>query len=131
MSSLLTLFIFCAVGLMVQLQPELSKLAGCKLPFAASFYAPVVLVLLCHMGLSDNPLLRILSWRKFVLWGEVSYALYILQAPMDTLYKYMVPERLVVQPGMNFIMFFVLLVSTAFLVTWVEKIIIRRLRIIV
>jgi peptidoglycan/LPS O-acetylase OafA/YrhL len=131
MSLLLTLFIFCTVGLMVQFQPELNKLAGCKLPFASSFYAPVVLLVLCHMSLSDNPLLRILSWHKFVLWGEVSYALYILQAPMDTLYKYMVPEHLIVQPGMKFFMFFVLLVSTALLVSWTEKTIIRRLKIIV
>jgi peptidoglycan/LPS O-acetylase OafA/YrhL len=131
MSLLLTLFILCAVGLMVQFQPELSELAGCKLPFASSFYAPVVLLVLCHMSLSDNPLLRILSWPNFVLWGEVSYALYILQAPMDTLYKYMISEHLVVQPGMNFVLFFVLLVSTALLVTWVEKTIIRRLKTIV
>lgn len=128
MSLLLTLFIFCAVGLMAQLQPELSKLAGWKLPFASSFYAPVVLVVLCHVSLTRNPLLRILSWPDFVLWGEISYALYILQAPMDTLYKYIVPEHLGVQPGMNFLMFFILLVTTAFLVTWVEKFFIRRLR---
>ncbi|MBA3008376.1 MAG: acyltransferase [Proteobacteria bacterium] len=130
MSLLLSLFILCAVGLMVQFQPQLSELAGCKLPFASSFYAPVVLLVLCHMSLSRNPLLRILLWPNFVLWGEISYALYILQAPMDTLYKYIVPEHLGVQPGMNFFMFFILLVATAFLVTWVEKIIIRRLRII-
>ncbi|MBU1647987.1 MAG: acyltransferase [Proteobacteria bacterium] len=131
LSLLLTLFILCAVGLMVQFQPELNKLADCKLPFVSSFYAPVVLVLLCHMTLSTNSLLRVLSWPKFILWGEVSYALYILQAPMHTLYKYILPEDVAVQPGMYFVWFFVLLLFTAFLVTWVEKTIIRRLKIIV
>lgn len=131
MSSLTTLLLLCAVGLMVQLQPELSKLAGCKLPFASSFYAPFFLLVICHVTLSTNPLLRILSWHNFVLWGEMSYALYILQAPMDTLYKYMIPEHVGVQPGMYFVLFFVLLVSTAFLVTWVEKTILKRLKVIV
>ena len=130
-SLFLTVFILGAVALMLQFQPELNKLAGCKLPFASSFYAPVFLMVLCHMTLARNPLLKIVSWPHFVLWGEVSYALYILQAPMDTLYKYIIPEHLGVQPGMNFFMFFVLLLSTAFVVSWVEKTMIMRLKIIV
>lgn len=128
-SLLTTVIIFSAVGVMVQLQPELVKLVGFKIPFASSFYAPIVLLLIFHLTLTHNPLLKMLSWQRFVLWGEMSYALFILQAPMDRLYKYVSPEYGIMHPGISFVLFFVVLISVAFLVTLVEKPIVRRLKI--
>lgn len=126
-SLLTTLALFGAVALLVQLQPQLVQLLGLKLPFAASFYAPVMLLVLWHLTCSSNPLLHILSWPKFALWGEMSYGLFILQAPMDTLYKYLIPD-LSMEPGIYFMLLFILLAATVFLLIVVEKAVAGRIR---
>ena len=121
--------IFCSVVLLVQLQPQLRQLLGLKLPFGSSFYAPVMLVVLLHLTLSRNSFLERVSWSKFALWGEMSYALYILQAPMDALYKYVIPGHSLMAPEIDFMLFFIVLASTAFLLTVVEKRVVRRIRV--
>jgi len=125
----MTVAIFCSVVLLVQLQPQLRQLLGLKLPFGSSFYAPVMLVVLLHLTLSRNSILERVSWSKFALWGEMSYALYILQAPMDALYKYVIPGHSLMAPEIDFMLFFIVLASTAFLLTVVEKRVVRRIRV--
>lgn len=120
-SAWITVSLLSAVTLMVQFQSRLEQLAGVDLPFAASLYAPVMLLLLFHLTVTRNPLLKILSWPQFVIWGEMSYPLFILQAPLDTLYKYLVPGHDVMAPGGYFVLFTLFLLSTAFLATIAEK----------
>lgn len=128
-SLVMTWAIFCAVAVLVQLQPQLRQLLGLKIPFGASFYAPVVLIVLLHLTSSRNALLESVSWSKFALLGEMSYALYILQAPMDALYKYLIPGHSLRGPEIHFMLFFIVLASTAFLLTVAEKAVVRRIRI--
>lgn len=129
MSMLMILLIIGSVGLLVQYQPELIKLAGVNLPFDSSFYAPVFLVFILSITQSRNTLLTILSWPPFMLLGAISYALYILQAPMYNLYNYLTFKHFTLQPGMNFLVFFSYLLLTAMLLTFFEKIIVRRMKI--
>jgi peptidoglycan/LPS O-acetylase OafA/YrhL len=100
-----------------------------KLPFGAGFYAPVMLIVLLHLTLSRNSFLERVSWSKFALLGEMSYALYILQAPMDALYKYVIPGHSLMGQEIHFMLFFIVLASTAFLLTVVEKRVVRRIRV--
>ena len=129
LSQVTTWAIFCAVAALVQSQPQLRQLLGLKIPFGASFYAPVALIVLFHLTLSRNALLASVSWSKFALWGEMSYALYILQAPMDALYKYFIPGHSLMGPEIHFILFFIVLASVAFLLTVAEKTVVRRIRV--
>jgi peptidoglycan/LPS O-acetylase OafA/YrhL len=127
LSMLTTVSLLLVLAVMVQFQPELMQQTGLRFPFGASFYAPVMLMVLMHLTLTFDPLSAILSWSKFVLWGEMSYALFILQAPMDRLYKYFIPENVVLSPGLHFALLFILLASLAFLLTLAEKKMIRKL----
>lgn len=129
MSLLMTLLIFGSVGLLVQYQPELTKLAGVNIPFGSSFYAPIFIVFILNITQSRNSLLRILSWSPFMFLGNISYAFYILQVPMYDLYNYLIFKHFVLQPGMNFLVFLTFLLLTSMLLTFLEKIIVRRIRI--
>lgn len=126
-SSLITLFLLGAVAMIVQCQPVLEKLAGYRLPFGVSLYAPVMLLLLMQLTLSRNRLLEILSWPKFILWGEMSYAIFILQAPLDKLDNYFLSSYYDMGPGMHFIFFFMLLLCISLPAAMVEKTVGKRI----
>lgn len=120
-SALVTLFLLGAAAMLVQYEPALEKLAGCRLPFGVSFYAPVMLLLLLHMTLSQNPFLKILSWPKLILWGEASYAVYILQGPLDKLDNYFISSYYDVGPGTHLVLFSLVLLFFSFLAIMGEK----------
>ena len=125
-SLLLSVFVFFALGLMVQFESEIESCLGFDLAFGAGVYAPVFLIFILHVTLARNFLLRILSWPAFAILGEISYALYILQQPMETLYKYILPEHFTGSPGMNFLLYFLFLFFVAWLLTLLEKKIFRK-----
>ncbi len=125
-SLLLSVVIFFALGLMVQFDAELENFLGFELASGAGIYAPVFLILILHLTLARNVMLRMLSWSAFAILGEISYALYILQQPMETLYKYLLPERLSGSPGMYFWLYFVFLFFVAWLLTLLEKAIVKK-----
>ena len=126
MSLLTTVLLLGGVAVMIQVLPKFTRSLGFMLPFYSSFYAPVFLAVILNITLSRNLLLRILSWSRFVFWGEVSYALYIIQAPMDELYKYLIPGIFKAQAEVKFFLFFVLLVSVSAMLTSWEKSVVRR-----
>ncbi|KAF0188568.1 MAG: hypothetical protein FD168_1681 [Desulfobulbaceae bacterium] len=126
-SALTTCVLLTVVAMMVQLQPALNKLAGYSLPFSVSFYAPLILLLLWHLTLSRNPLLEILAWPKFNILGEVSYAIFILQAPLDKLDTYVLSPHYVMGPVTHFMLFFTVLLCVSFLAAWAEKALAKRL----
>lgn len=127
-SAWVTIFLVGAVAMMVQGEPLLERLAGYRLPFAVSLYAPVMLLLLLHLLLSFNPLLKILSSPKFLLWGEMSYALFILQGPVDKLDIYFLSSYYDVGPGTHFVLFFIVLLLISFLAVMAEKSVGKRVR---
>jgi peptidoglycan/LPS O-acetylase OafA/YrhL len=127
-SLLLSVVIFLSLGLLVQFDAEIERHLGFNLASGAGIYAPVFLILILHLTLSRNVFLRLLSWSAFAILGEISYALYILQQPMETLYKYLMPTKLNGSPGMNFLLYFVFLLLVAWIVTLLETTIVRRVR---
>jgi peptidoglycan/LPS O-acetylase OafA/YrhL len=126
-SALVTLFLLGAVAMLVQFEPALEKLVDYRLPFGVSFYAPVMLLLLLHVMLSQNPFLKILSWPKFILWGEASYAVYILQGPLDKLDNYFISSYYKVAPGTHLVLFSLFLLFCSFLAIMAEKAVEQRL----
>jgi peptidoglycan/LPS O-acetylase OafA/YrhL len=126
-SLLATVLLLGAVALLIQVLPRFTRSLGFELPFYSSLYAPVFLAVIMNITLSRNLLLRMLSWRRFVFWGEVSYALYIIQAPIDELYKYLIPGIFTMQEEVKFFLFFVLLVSVSAMLTSWEKSVVRRI----
>jgi peptidoglycan/LPS O-acetylase OafA/YrhL len=125
-SALITCVLLLTVAMMVQFQPEIDNLAGYSLPFSVSFYAPLMLLLLWHLMLTQNPLLKILAWPKFKIMGEISYALFILQAPLDKLDTYVFSPHYVMGPVTHFILFFTVLLFVSFLAAWAEKAVAKR-----
>ncbi len=126
-SLLITFLLLCSVAVLIQFLPGFTRKTGFELPFYSSLYAPVFLAVILNITLSRNPLLRILSWPRFVFFGGLSYALYIIQAPMDILYQYIIPGIFIVPPGMKLFIFSVLLLSASVLLVSLEKSIIRRI----
>jgi peptidoglycan/LPS O-acetylase OafA/YrhL len=125
-SALITLFLLGAVAMLVQFEPELEKLVDHRLPFGVSFYAPVMLLLLLHVMLSQNPFLRILSWPKFMLWGEASYGVYILQGPLDKLDNYFISSYYEVGQVTHLVFFSLFLLLCSFLAMMAEKAVAQR-----
>jgi len=125
-SLLTTILLLGAVAMLIQTLPRFTRGLGFELPFYSSLYAPVFMAVILNITLSRNAVLRMLSWPRFVFWGEVSYALYIIQAPMDELYKYLIPGLFTVSEDMKFLLFFVLLVSVSAMLTLWEKSVVRR-----
>jgi peptidoglycan/LPS O-acetylase OafA/YrhL len=126
-SLLRTVLLLAAVAGLIQVLPRFTRGLGFELPFYSSLYAPVFLAVIMNITLSRNSVLRMLSWRRFVFWGEVSYALYIIQAPMDELYKYLIPGLFTVSEDVKFLLFFALLVSVSAMLTSWEKTVVRRI----
>ena len=54
-----------------------------KLPFDASFYAPLFLFLIMAFCIADNTITALLSWKPFVYLGEISFSVYIMQSPVS------------------------------------------------
>jgi len=53
-----------------------------KFPFMASFYAPIFLLFIITIHLSDFEMVSNLSVKPFIALGEISFAVYILQDPV-------------------------------------------------
>lgn len=122
-----TLILFLFTAFMVQTQPQLERLVGFDLPFSASWNAPLILLLMLHLISCQNPLLKILSSPRWRIWGELSYALFILQAPIDWLYNYALPNNVSLEPAARFFFFFSFLMTLSFMAMIAEKRIVRRL----
>lgn len=120
-SSLVTLFLLAFLGLLIQGELPFIRRTGVVLPFEISLYAPLFLALILHVVLSKNCLLFFLSQPIFVSAGEISYGLYILQAPLDLLYHRLLPARFVVQPDANFFIFSGVLLGMVSLLCWMER----------
>jgi len=72
--------------LMLQNPMYLKRLLNCNLPYGSSFYAPIFSILILSLALSENSFTKFLSLKLFVILGEASYGLYILQKPIYVMY---------------------------------------------
>jgi peptidoglycan/LPS O-acetylase OafA/YrhL len=86
-----------------------------------------MLLLVWHLTLSRNPLLQLLAWSKFTILGGVSYALFILQGPLDKLDTYVLAPRHEMGPVTKFMVFFAVLLCVSFLAVRAEKAVAKRL----
>jgi peptidoglycan/LPS O-acetylase OafA/YrhL len=67
-------------------QGAFRQLTGLSIPFAASFFSPLFLLMILSIVMINNTFLAtILSNRLFLILGASSYALYILQQPINKL----------------------------------------------
>lgn len=77
---------FLIVFLLLQYPNLYLDWLGVSVPVSVSFYAPVFLVLVLVISSTQNVITRFLSMPFFVLLGNISYAVYILQAPVRWAY---------------------------------------------
>lgn len=93
---------FFLVGSMGMIQ----RLIGFRIPTGASLLGPLFLIfILSIVAISDTSASRFLSNRLFILLGAASYALYILQLPINNLlYRFVLPLPSLGE-GMNLILF--------------------------
>lgn len=77
---------FLMVFLLLQYPNVYLNQLGVSVPVSVGFYAPVFLVLVVSVSRVQNIITRFLSMPFFVLLGNISYAVYILQAPVRWAY---------------------------------------------
>ena len=73
----------------------LSRMAGFPLAYGSSFYSLPFLFLILSLAYSKNIITNIMSMPFFVLLGESSYSLYILQMPIYNIYTVHVSKHIV------------------------------------
>lgn len=83
---ILLILIFSLNYFALQKPGILSRLIGYPLAFGSSFYSLLFLVFILGLAHSRNIITKIMSSSLFVLLGEASYSLYILQKPVYDIY---------------------------------------------
>ena len=86
---------------------------GMGWPVATSFFAPLFLLFILGVAKCRSGILAILAGRPFVLLGEASYSLYILQLPMHLFYTQYLSGFFNLRPLHDFMLFFALLTATS------------------
>lgn len=88
-----------------------------ELPIAlgSSLFAPLFLILILVVASSSHSAPSKLHSRLFVLLGESSYALYILQIPLKSLYNNTVGEFVHISPLFDFILLLIFMIVGAVL----------------
>ncbi|MGF1878034.1 acyltransferase [Photobacterium frigidiphilum] len=80
------------------------------LAFGGSFYSIFFVVLIFVIAVSNNFVTRLLSKPVFVLLGEASYSIYILQMPFYYFYSKYLSKSLNLNPELNFYTYMISLV---------------------
>jgi peptidoglycan/LPS O-acetylase OafA/YrhL len=87
------------------------KITGVLMPFAAGFFAPLFLAFILTSAfayqVSKNPWKH---WKPLILLGDASYAMYILQRPLNRVYNHYLATWLNITGEMHFYLFFALLI---------------------
>ena len=99
----------------LQYPSTLTKMVGFPLAYSSSFYSLLFLLLILSLAYSKNIITRIMSMPFFVLLGEASYSLYILQKPLYNIYSVYISgyiyKYLKMSPDERFYFFVFLLVA--------------------
>lgn len=81
-----------AVFFALELKTRYASLDGFSAPLQAGFFAPLFAALILSVAVADPRTTRWLRSKPLILLGEASYALYLLQQPMERLFTlYMEP----------------------------------------
>jgi len=108
-------------------QGRLAEIIETNLPFEANLYAPVLLLLIINLSTAKNFLTKLLSSRFFMLLGVISYPLYIFQTPIHNLYSHFISRPLKLAPGADFVLFLLLFMLFASVLTIIENKIFKRI----
>ncbi len=108
-------FVFFLVALLatsaaLHFQAQIGQWSEVPLAFDASFYSLLFIIFVMSVAYSDNIITRFLSLKPFVLLGNVSYALYILQKPAFTVFHNHIATKVGSTPERQFPVFIVLLI---------------------
>lgn len=108
---------------------DVAKVLGVDLPVGASLYAPIFLVFIASFAGSRSKLTFYLSGKPFLLLGEISFSIYILQAPIHSVVKFILSKSTDNQ-GLIFVIYLVVLVFSSMLLFWLidKKAIIRSVK---
>lgn len=92
--------------------PSITRnIIGYPLAFGSSFYSLLFLLLILSLVHSKNFITIMMSSPFFVLLGEASYSLYILQIPIRYIYtNYILKYLMISDPNVNFFVFVLLLI---------------------
>ncbi len=99
-----------ATSASLHFQARIDQWSEVPLAFDASFYSLLFILFVMSVAYSDNIITRFLSLKPFVLLGNASYALYILQKPAFTVFQNHIARKVGSTPNQQFPVFIVLLV---------------------
>lgn len=91
-------------------QAELSKQFGFALHYENGLLAPLFLGIIVFLGLNTGWTQKLLSLPFFVLLGEASYSLYILQRPMYGIYDRLIGS-MIANSNLRFYLFVLILIG--------------------
>ena len=81
------LLLIAVIAIDIEYQAEFDETSQLMLPFDASFYAPLLLLLIMSFCVSDQRIAAALSWRPLVYLGKISFSVYILQSPVNRILR--------------------------------------------
>jgi len=81
--------------------------------FGSSFYGLIFLILILSIAFSNNFITRLLSLPIFIILGEASYSMYILQQPLRIVYRSYIAEYLTLNKSNDFYAYLVFLITIA------------------
>lgn len=94
---------------------DISDFIGYPIVTGASFYSMFFAILILSIAYSENTLTKLISRPTFILLGEASYSLYLLQKPVRLLYMQHISPYLKLSSAMNFYVFVFLLIMASIL----------------
>lgn len=101
---------------------DISGIARLPLAYESSFYSLLFVLLILSVAYSKSILTKLLSMPFFVLLGESSYALYILQKPIYAIYnKYMASHFALSSDGHFYVFIFSHILISILVFLFIEK----------
>ena len=99
-----------ATSAALHFQAQIGQWSEVPLAFDASFYSLLFILFVMSVAYSDNIITRFLSLKPFVLLGNASYALYILQKPAFSVFQKHIAPKVGSTAEQQFPVFIVLLI---------------------
>ena len=81
------LLLIAVIAIAIEYQSEYNEASPLMLPFEASFYAPLFLLLIIAFCVSDKRIAAVLSWSPLVYLGGISFSVYIMQSPVNRILR--------------------------------------------
>ena len=106
---------FLIIFLLIWARPFLESILGFKLALTNGLLAPAFLLFIVYLARSKNFGTQIFSNSWFILLGEASYSLYILQKPIHGLYDKIIVPRLHLSETLHFYIFLMALIIISIL----------------